>query len=152
MKFLEDTFFHIKREDIMREEHEGVVGGHYVGNATAHKIIREGLWWPMIFKDTKYYCTTCDVYRRVGKSSIRDELPLNPHITLRAFDKWEADFVGPINPSTWSTGARYITITIDYLTRWEKAVKVKDCSMETTTKFLFEQVITRFGCLKFFYE
>jgi hypothetical protein len=33
-----------------------------------------------------------------------------------------------------------------YLRRWEQATPYKYCSIETTTHFLFEQVITRFGC------
>jgi hypothetical protein len=43
---------------------------------------------------------------------------------------------------------RYIITAKEYLTRWEKEAPVKDCSVETTTHFLFEQMITRFGCLR----
>jgi hypothetical protein len=34
----------------------------------------------------------------------------------------------------------------EYLTRWEEVALVKECSVEIVAHFLFEQVITRFGC------
>jgi hypothetical protein len=54
--------------------------------------------------------------------------------------------VGPINPPTKRSGTRYISTATEYLTRWEEASLVNDCRTKTTTTFLFEQVITRFGC------
>ena len=55
------------------------------------------------------------------------------------------DFFGPISPPRKQTGVRYITIATDYLTRWEEVVPVKYCTAATTSQFLFENVITRFG-------
>jgi transposase InsO family protein len=54
--------------------------------------------------------------------------------------------VGPINPLAKRIGERYIITATEYLTRWVEATRIKDCSVETTTHFLFEQVITSFGC------
>jgi transposase InsO family protein len=73
-------------------------------------------------------------------------MPLRPHVTLQVFKKQEIYFVGPINPPSKRTGERYIITVTKYLTRWAEATLVKDYNVETTTHFLFEKVITRFGC------
>jgi hypothetical protein len=65
---------------------------------------------------------------------------------LQVFEKWAIDFVGPINPLEKSSGERYIITMTEYLKRWVEATPVKDCSVKTSTHFVFEQVITRFGC------
>ncbi len=73
-------------------------------------------------------------------------MPLVPQGTLQAFDKWAIDFVGPINPPAKKSGARYIITATDYLTRWDEAQPMKDCSAATTAKFIFEYIFSRFGC------
>ena len=51
----------------------------------------------------------------------KGELPLNPQIMLQAFDKWEIEFVGPIQPARKKTRACYIITVTKYLTRWTEA-------------------------------
>jgi hypothetical protein len=58
-----------ERHDILWEFHNGVVGGHVGGKATAHKVIQAIIWWEILFKDAKVYARSCDICQRVGKSS-----------------------------------------------------------------------------------
>jgi hypothetical protein len=96
---------------ILIEAHEGIAGGHYARKETAQKVIRVGLWWPTLHRDTKDYYRACDVCQRVGKSSRRDEMTLAPQLDLQEFEKWSIDFMGPINPPGKHIGARYIITT-----------------------------------------
>ena len=87
----------------------------------------------------------CDVCQRIGKPPRSDEILLLPQVMLHPFDKWEVDFLGPINPPGKRTGAWYIIIAIDYSTRWLEATPVGDCTATTTTRFLFDNIVTHFG-------
>ena len=71
---------------------------------------------------------------------------LVPHVTMQPFDKWDVDFVGPINPPRNWTGAQYIITATDYLTRWVEATPVVDCTTVMAARFIFENFMTRFGC------
>ena len=45
---------------ILAGAHGGAAGGHYVGKAIAQKVLRVGLWWSTLHKDSKAYCRACD--------------------------------------------------------------------------------------------
>eukprot|EP00253_Pinus_taeda_P003586 PITA_03586 len=93
----------------------------------------------------------CECHARVAvghgwKAFATDELPLNPVHRVKIFDKWEIDFIGPITPPARHSRARYIITTTEYLTRWVEEAPIKDYTAETTTRFIFENIISRLGC------
>jgi hypothetical protein len=122
---------------ILEEAHDEIAGGHYGGREYAQNILCAGIWWPTLHKYAKEYCTSCDVCQRVGKPTRRDEIPLNPYITLQAFDKWAIDFVGPNKPQGKMLGERYIITAKKYLTRWEETTPITDCTIEIDAQFFF---------------
>jgi hypothetical protein len=55
-------------ENVLRELHDGPVGGHFAGNTTTHKKLRGDYYWPTLFRDVHTYarnCKTCQM--RTGR-------------------------------------------------------------------------------------
>ncbi|OAE18890.1 hypothetical protein AXG93_3022s1140 [Marchantia polymorpha subsp. ruderalis] len=65
---------------------------------------------------------------------------------LAPFEKWMIDFVGPIQPATKHTRRRYILVATDYATKMVEAEATQKDDAAIVSKFLFESIITRYGC------
>ena len=77
-------------------------------------------------------------------------MPLSINLATQPFEKWRIDFVGPISPTAINSQARYIIVAIDYFTKWAEARATRKADARSdarsTAKFLYEQVISRYGC------
>ena len=62
------------------------------------------------------------------------------------FEIWAIDFIGPFPALTRRTGAHYILTTVEYVTKWVEEEPVKTFSSEVAPKFIYEDIITRYGC------
>jgi hypothetical protein len=69
--------------------------------------------------------------------------PMFPIITVGPFTEWGVDYATCNPPST--RGYNYIIREIYYFMKWVKAMPMFKYDGETTTFFLFNQIITRFG-------
>jgi hypothetical protein len=130
-----------ERPAILWECHSGFAGYHLGGNATAQKVLQEGLWWHTIFKDAKEFTRGCDAFQWVSKPSHIGEFPLHLVRALQDFEKWVFYFIVPINQMVKHYKETYIITSTNYLTHWAKEEPVKYFSTITTTRFIFEKNI-----------
>ena len=133
---------------ILKGCHDEVCGGHFAGLVTAQKALQPGYWWPTLFTDANRYAKRCDPCQRVGKPTPSSSMPLIPILAQNPFEKWGIDFVGPIKPPSRYGQKRYILVATEYVTKWAKALATKTDDAKTVAKFIYENIITRFGCPK----
>ena len=86
-------------QSVLREAHEGPVGGHMGLDTTAWKVPLVGLWWPTIYNDAREWVLSCDTCQRADKPLKRDFMPLNQSHAQELFECWGLDFVGPLKAS-----------------------------------------------------
>ena len=68
------------------------------------------------------------------------------NLASQPFEKWEIGFIGPISPAAINSQARYIIVATDYFTKWVEVKARHKTDARSTTKFLYEQVISCYGC------
>jgi hypothetical protein len=60
--------------------------------------------------------------------------------------KWGLDFMGPVKLATRYTKNQYIIVPINYTIKWVEVKALRDNMVKNIVKFIYEQIITQFGC------
>ena len=85
-------------------------------------------------------CHNCQTYNHKIRSH---PTPLHPVVSIGPFAKWGIDFMTCQPHSTWGHG--YIIVAVDYFTKWAEVMSTFDNTGKTTTLFIFNHIIARFG-------
>ncbi|XP_016178528.1 uncharacterized protein LOC107620975 [Arachis ipaensis] len=101
---------------MLREVHERCCGHHIRGKALAKKLVRAGYYWPSMMEDSKEFVRRCK----------KCQENVNFHKS-------------PV------TEGKYLILAIDYYTKWIEAEPLASISLANCRKFMWRQVIARFG-------
>ena len=110
-------------------------------------IWNNSLWWPTTMKDAVEYCRQCDLYQRMGQPNERDGMPHQLVLPLEHFQNWGFNFVMPFKLAIPKTGNRYVIVATDYCPKGIQAKALRDNTMESTAKFLYEYIWCKVECL-----
>jgi hypothetical protein len=140
--FFDRCLTYDEAEKALNDCHSGACGGHMSGYATAQKILREGYFWPSLFKDCiisiqKFHA--CQTYNNKIRSH---PTPLHPVVSIGPFTKWGIDFM-TCNPHS-DRGAWIHFVAMDYFKKWVEAMPTFDNTRKIAALFIFNHIITRF--------
>ena len=79
----------------------------------------------------------------MGQPNSLDEMPLQPQLVVEPFNRWDLEFVGPINPP--SRQKVYILVSTNYMNKWVKVVSLVKSNDQVVIKFLYANILSHFG-------
>ena len=111
--------------------------------AIAQKILHTSYLWPSVFKDCHEAIKKCPPSQHFYPKKCTHPTLLHPIISIGPFTKWGIEFMHCKPTSTGGHG--YIIVAVDYFAKWVEAMPTYAKDGKTTTLFLFNRVIVRFG-------
>ena len=116
------------REDVIREHHDSVTGGH-PGRYKTQELITRNYWWPGIQGDIRKYIDGCEACQRTKTHREKAHNPLHPNEIPNA--PWEHISIDIIGELPESNGFNAILVIVD---RFSKMIIVIPTNMELTAQ------------------
>ncbi|CAL2253631.1 unnamed protein product [Prunus armeniaca] len=100
---------------VLREVHSGVCGDHSGSRLLAHKVFRQGYFWPTLHQDANVLVKKCDKCQRFGNVPHIPVEPLSPIVSPWPFAQWGLDLIGPMPQGKGYV--KYAVVAVDYFTK-----------------------------------
>ncbi|GKF81847.1 reverse transcriptase domain-containing protein [Tanacetum coccineum] len=139
------TSFPLQANYVLREIHEGSCSMHAGTQSVVVKALRIGYYWPTMHDDTRKLiqaCQDCQVHKPVPRNP---QQKLSPVTSLWPFYKWGIDIAGPFPEGPGKV--KFLIVAIDYFTKWIEAKPVATITESQIKKFMWDNIVCRFGLL-----
>ena len=131
-----------QRADVLRDLHEGVLGGHLGQDKTLGKV-KERFYWPGYHNDVKDWVNTCQACAARKTPMPKSRAPLQSIKVGYPMRLVAADILGPLPES--DAGNSYILVVGDYFTRWMEAYPIPIQEAATVAKKMTDEFFLRFS-------
>ncbi|CAL2239907.1 unnamed protein product [Prunus armeniaca] len=81
---------------VIQEIHEGICGNHSGARSLAHKVIRQGYFWPSLHTDVQAFTQKCDKCQQFANIPQLPTEPLTAMVSPWPFAQWGLDLIGPM--------------------------------------------------------
>ncbi|GKV50632.1 hypothetical protein SLEP1_g57332 [Rubroshorea leprosula] len=130
-------------EYALREVHEGVCGSHVGARTLAHKVLRQGYYWPNMYKDATHFvqrCLKCQFFAHLTHQPAEE---LTTLVAPWSFAQWGLDLLGPFVKGVG--GVTHLIVGVDYFTKWVEARPLSSLTSKKVEDFVFSSIICRYG-------
>ncbi|KAK0584285.1 hypothetical protein LWI29_010528 [Acer saccharum] len=128
---------------ILKDVHSGECGNHTGGKSLAHKVLRQGFYWPTLFAEAQRFAESCETCQRIANDIRRPPELLRSLTSPWPFAMWGLDLIGPM-PTGTKGGAKHAIVAVDYFTKWAEAEALVHITEANTTSFVRKNIIYRF--------
>ncbi|GKV15561.1 hypothetical protein SLEP1_g26343 [Rubroshorea leprosula] len=127
----------------LREVHEGVCESHVGARTLAHKVLRQGYYWPNMYKDATHFvqrCLKCQFFAHLTHQPAEELTNLG---APWPFAQWGLDLLGPFVKGVG--GVTHLIVGVDYFTKWVKARPLSSLTSKKVEDFVFSSIICKYG-------
>ncbi|GKV06375.1 hypothetical protein SLEP1_g18276 [Rubroshorea leprosula] len=130
-------------EYALREVHEGVCGSHVRARTLAHKVLRQGYYWPNMQEDATQFVQKCQKCQFFAHLTHQPAEELTNLVAPWPFAQWGLDLLGPFVKGVG--GVTHLVVAVDYFTKWVKARPLSSLTSRRIEDFVFSAIICRYG-------
>ncbi|GKV42001.1 hypothetical protein SLEP1_g49463 [Rubroshorea leprosula] len=109
----------------------------------AHKVLRQGYYWPDMYKDATYFVQKCPKCQFFAHLTHQPAEELTSLVAPWPFAQWGLDLLGPFVKGVG--GVTHLVVGVDYFTKWVEARPLSSLTSKKVEDFVFSLIICRYG-------